>query len=240
MCCRLKGHFSRLEHQSQAYFKKLSAHILQSLTLHLPADARDAYFTDLIGNVSTSHLRAAGAGAPSAQLELRPRYPLLGGWNYTFTLGWDAPLDSAARWDKDSGHWVVGVPVWTLVPGAVVDDARVKIVLPEGAEDVEVFPPFPPKSMTHETHISYLDTKGRPAVIFEYENLTDRHQGTIYVRGHSLCRCLLGILNIMQVSYRVPFGAHLRKPVAVATAFFAMFALAIGVRRVDFSLQKKK
>ena len=104
--------------------------MLKQLTLHLPAGIRDAYFYDLIGNVSTSHLRA---GLAESVLELRPRYPLLGGWNYSFTLGWDAPLADEGRYDAASGRWLVGVPIMTAIPGAVVDDAHVKIILPEGA-----------------------------------------------------------------------------------------------------------
>jgi oligosaccharyltransferase complex subunit alpha (ribophorin I) len=47
------------------------------------------------------------------------------------------------------------------------------------------------------------------------------------------------LLSGTQVSYKVPFTAHYRKPVAVATAFFGVFMLALGARRVDLSLQKK-
>ena len=35
--------------------------------------------------------------------------------------------------------------------------------------------------MTRSTHTTYLDTVGRPAVTFQYERLTDKHMGTIYV-----------------------------------------------------------
>jgi len=66
-------------------------------------------------------------------LELRPRYPLMGGWNYSFTLGWDSPLSDSATWDEKNGRYIVQVPVLTLIPGAVVDDTEVKIILPEGA-----------------------------------------------------------------------------------------------------------
>lgn len=37
--------------------------------------------------------------------------------------------------------------------------------------------------MTRSTHTTYLDTVGRPTVTFLYEQLTDKHMGTIYV-GH--------------------------------------------------------
>ena len=113
--------------------------MLPSLTLHLPAGIHSVYYYDQIGNVSTSNLRnipSVPKGSLSNQysvLELRPRYPVLGGWNYSFTLGWDSPLRDSAGFDKKNGKWIVGVPVMTLIPGAVVDEAEVKIILPEGA-----------------------------------------------------------------------------------------------------------
>lgn len=57
----------------------------------------------------------------------------MGGWNYSFTLGWDAPLADSASYDAKTGTYYVGIPVMTLIPGAVVDEAEVKIILPEGA-----------------------------------------------------------------------------------------------------------
>lgn len=57
----------------------------------------------------------------------------MGGWNYNFTLGWDSPLRDSAGYDGTTGKYVVGVPVQTLLPGAVVDEAEVKIIFPEGA-----------------------------------------------------------------------------------------------------------
>jgi oligosaccharyltransferase complex subunit alpha (ribophorin I) len=57
----------------------------------------------------------------------------MGGWNYSFTLGWDSPLQDSANWDSKKGRYIVGVPILTQVPSAVLDDAEVKIILPEGA-----------------------------------------------------------------------------------------------------------
>jgi oligosaccharyltransferase complex subunit alpha (ribophorin I) len=130
----LKGHFSRLEHQTQKFYGRLSPHVVPEIALQLPAGIRDAYYYDIVGNVSTSHLRTAPRGsAANSVLELKPRYPLLGGWNYSFTLGWDADLADSARYDKQSGKYVLGVPIMTAVPGAVIDDAEVVVILPEGA-----------------------------------------------------------------------------------------------------------
>ncbi|KAL0949980.1 hypothetical protein HGRIS_009994 [Hohenbuehelia grisea] len=225
---KLKGHFSRLDHQAQAFYKKPAPHVLPSLTLHLPPGIRNTYYYDLIGNVSTSRLRAAprlprGSNAKlSSVLELRPRYPLLGGWNYTFTLGWDAPLGDSASYDSKTGKYYVKVPIMTVIPGAVVDEAEVKVTLPEGADDFEFTPPFPAKSMWISTEKTYLDTSGRPTLTFEYNDLTAKHDGYIYV------------------SYRVPISAHFQKPVAVSAAFMGLFVLAIFWRRIDLRIHKTK
>ncbi|EDR12406.1 oligosaccharyl transferase alpha subunit [Laccaria bicolor S238N-H82] len=224
----LKGHFSRLDHQTQSYFKRPAPHVLSALTLHLPAGIRNTYYYDLIGNVSTSKLRAAASvpknqqGSQFSILELKPRYPLLGGWNYSFTLGWDAPLEDSASYDRHDGKYIVEVPILTPIPGAVVSDAELVVILPEGASDVEFSLPFPALSTTIGTHITYLDTTGRPALTFRYKNLTIRHAQNIYV------------------SYRVATSAHLKKPFAVAAAFFSVFILAMFARRVNVTLHQKK
>ena len=53
----LKGHFSRLEYQSQAYFGRPQSHTIPQLILHLPPGIHSTYYYDLVGNVSTSQDR---------------------------------------------------------------------------------------------------------------------------------------------------------------------------------------
>lgn len=123
------------------YNKRLAPHVLPGLTLHLPAGIRNTYYYDLIGNVSTSKLRTAPSPPLRAKttrpefsvLELKPRYPLMGGWNYSFTLGWDAPLHASVKWDKGVGKYFAEIPIMTEIPTSVVLNAELKIVLPEGA-----------------------------------------------------------------------------------------------------------
>ena len=57
----------------------------------LPAAARSMYFRDEIGNISTSHARF---GLANTEVELRPRYPLFGGWKVLpiFCLQWRTSL----------------------------------------------------------------------------------------------------------------------------------------------------
>lgn len=145
---RLKGHFSRLEHIKQrVHVGSSQPHILRNIVLHLPSGIRDPYVYDVIGNVSTTRFRPAPprrqATAGSARssplerqslLELTPRYPLLGGWNYTFTLGYDMPLQDWAGYDRVKGTYTVAVPFLTQYPGAAFDDVETKVILPEAAK----------------------------------------------------------------------------------------------------------
>lgn len=123
----------------QAFHHKLSSHILPGINLDLPPGVSSVYYYDTIGNVSTSRLRAAPSvpkGLPVKQysaLELRPRYPIMGGWNYSFTLGWDTPLADSVGWDAKSGKYVAELPIMTIFPGAVISDAQISVILPEGA-----------------------------------------------------------------------------------------------------------
>lgn len=128
-----------MAYQSQSYFGRLPPHVLNRLTLHLPPGVTNTYYYDLNGNVSTSNLRAAPSVPKASKanqysiLEMRPRYPLLGGWNYSFTLGFDTPLQDSASWDAVNGRYIVAIPVMTHIPGSVVNEAAVRVILPEGA-----------------------------------------------------------------------------------------------------------
>lgn len=182
-------------------------HVLSGLIITLPAGVTSPYFIDTVGNVSTSAFRPAPripnrspkARPLTSSLEIRPRYPLFGGWKYDFTIGYDSPLNSHLR-QKDDGSYLLAVPFLTASKDMAVDDAEVRIVLPEGAtcvffalssislallseghRDVKVHPPFPasPRLVTHK---SYLDTTGRPAIILSKQTCTDKHGLDVLVR----------------------------------------------------------
>lgn len=67
-----------------------------------------------------------------SQLELKPRYPILGGWNYSFVIGYDVPLEDQLR--SDGARKVLSVPFLTGYKDMAVDDVELRIVLPEGAK----------------------------------------------------------------------------------------------------------
>ncbi|OXG13757.1 oligosaccharyltransferase complex subunit alpha (ribophorin I) [Cryptococcus neoformans Tu259-1] len=232
---KLKGHFSRLAHQQSRFHASTPPQVLTELPLRIPATAHSAYYYDTIGNVSTSHFRPGSILTQKAKtskartsprtvdglLELRPRYPLLGGWNYSFVVGYDMPLEDVLKSDQANGKNVLAVPFMTGIKDVVVDDVELKIILPEGAKDVEVYTPFSVDSIEHSLHKTYLDTTGRYAVTLRKARCTENHAKTVYV------------------TYSYPFSALMRKPLTVASVVAGLFLLAMGLRRVSYSIDKQ-
>jgi oligosaccharyltransferase complex subunit alpha (ribophorin I) len=50
--------------------------------------ATDTYYRDDIGNISTSALRVLD---DAVELEIRPRFPLFGGWKTHYLIGYNVP-----------------------------------------------------------------------------------------------------------------------------------------------------
>lgn len=85
--------FNRAAWVQVAYYNPPTS-ALKELRFPLRADTMDPYFTDDIGNVSTSRFRR---NIREASLELKPRYPVFGGWKYSFKVGWNAILKNYLR-----------------------------------------------------------------------------------------------------------------------------------------------
>jgi oligosaccharyltransferase complex subunit alpha (ribophorin I) len=163
----LKGQFSRFEYNPG----NLDSAAINQLTLQLPAMASDPYFRDDIGNVSTSHFRQE---RQRSVLELKPRFPLYGGWFYNWHHGYNLPLSTFLK-RMTSGRYVFQADFVNGIPNAAVDSAEVKIVLPEGARDIQVHVPFEVDEVLLEKTYTYLDTSGRPTVLIRKANVVDEH-----------------------------------------------------------------
>ena len=88
---KLKGPFSRFD-----YMRKIGgASSVKSIRTLLPPVAADVYYRDEIGNISTSNLRSpSGRNKVNEPLdfEIRPRFPLFGGWRTHYTIGYNLPI----------------------------------------------------------------------------------------------------------------------------------------------------
>lgn len=124
----LDADFNRVQYQITTHLHD-QTNVLKGLTFDLPVSARDPYFRDEVGNVSTSHFRVE---KNKAVLEITPRYPLFGGWNYTWYHGFNADLGSYVHKAK-SGKYVLNIKFVENIKDMTVDKAVFRVILPEGA-----------------------------------------------------------------------------------------------------------
>lgn len=123
---KLKGSFSRYDYQRQ------SAHSsIKSFKTVLPASAADVYYRDEIGNISTSNMREMD---DAVELELRPRFPLFGGWKTHYVIGYNVP-SYQYLWTDGGSKFALKMPfVDHIFDNQVVDEMVLKIILPEGSD----------------------------------------------------------------------------------------------------------
>lgn len=177
----LKGQFSRLEWQMAQYTNPPSA-ALKDLRFSLAPDAANAYFIDDIGNVSTSRFVPRITVAQDrvvALLDLKPRYPLFGGWKYKFRVGWDANLAGFLRKLASGEGYVLKVPFFAgprMPEGVSYDRVVSKVILPEGATDVKWDTTVPVVDADISIHKTFMDTVGRTAVKLTALNLVDDYR----------------------------------------------------------------
>nr|CAG8532706.1 2994_t:CDS:2 [Entrophospora candida] len=213
---KLKGQFSRYKFQ-QSLYKLNEIVVIRDLKVDLPATSKDIYYRDEIGNVSTSSLKHE---LGKTVLQLRPRYPLFGGWNYTWYHGYNLPINHFVRYNSESDRYILNVPFINLFPHVTYDQVQVRVILPEGARNVKMDLPFSVDKEIHSIHKTYLDTSGRYMITIEKNNLINEHHKSF------------------QVSYQHSTIDLLEKPFAASTFFLGGFILSMMYSRMEFSLGK--
>ncbi|KAK5624720.1 hypothetical protein RRF57_000436 [Xylaria bambusicola] len=202
----LSSQFSRVKWAQSQYISP-QTFALKEMKFVLGAGSKDAYFTDVIGNVSTSRFRTSKR---EAVLELKPRYPIFGGWKYPFTVGWNA--DSNNYLKKSGDKFLLNIPLIEgpkQAEGVEYEHVDVRVILPEGAENIEFHTSVPGSSITeHSVDIvrTYLDTVGRTVLTIKARNLVDE------LRDRELI-----------VSYEYSTVAALRKPFVIFSSTMAVF-----------------
>ncbi|KAF2687887.1 Ribophorin I [Lentithecium fluviatile CBS 122367] len=219
---QLKNHFSRVEWQKQSYMNPPSS-ALKNLNLPLHPGAVDPYFTDDIGNVSTSRFRP---GKKEALLELKPRYPVFGGWKYSFRVGWNADLNTYLRKLATGDSYVLKVPFLEgprAGEGIAYARVHLRVILPEGATNVKYSTTVPLVDSTTSVHRTFMDTLGRPTLELHAINIVDEFRERDLI-----------------VTYDYPWTAGYRKPIVLALGLFAVFAVSWVLGSIDTSIGKKK
>uniref|UniRef100_A0A8D2IRQ3 Dolichyl-diphosphooligosaccharide--protein glycosyltransferase subunit 1 n=1 Tax=Varanus komodoensis TaxID=61221 RepID=A0A8D2IRQ3_VARKO len=182
----------------------------------LPAAAQDVYYRDEIGNISTSHLLILD---DSVEMEIRPRFPLFGGWKTHYIIGYNLPSyeylfnlgDQYALKMRFVDH---------VFDEQVIDSLTVKMILPEGAKNIHVDSPYEISRAPDELHYTYLDTFGRPVIVAHKNNLVEQH------------------IQDIVVHYTFNKVLMLQEPLLVVGAFYILFFTVILYVRLDFSITK--
>ena len=170
----LKSQFSRVHwaaSNNQYYSAPTSA--MKSLNVPLRIGSLDPYFTDDIGNVSTSRYRS---NAKEANLELKPRYPVFGGWKYSFRIGWNGNLKNFLRKLKTGEGYVLKVPFLEgprMGEGVSYEKVDVRVILPEGATNVKFETAVPLVAEEITSHKTFMDTLGRTTLKLTAMNVID-------------------------------------------------------------------
>ncbi|KAF2007676.1 Ribophorin I [Amniculicola lignicola CBS 123094] len=217
----LKTHFSRVEWQKSQYMNPPTT-ALKQINIPLAPGVLSPYFVDDIGNVSTSRFRP---GARESTLELKPRYPIFGAWNYNFKIGWDAPLSTYLR--KISGDsYILKVPFLEgprMPEGVQYSRVNLRVILPEGATNVKFSTTVPLIDQSTTLHRTFMDTIGRTSLTLSAINLIDDFRDRDLI-----------------VTYDYPWTAGFRKPMVITLGMFALLAVVYVVGSVDTSIGKKK
>lgn len=205
----LKAQFDRIAFAQSAFYNPQSSAI-KNLVLPLPIGTRDAYFTDEIGNVSTSKFRSS---SKEANLELKPRYPIFGGWNYTFTVGWNNDLTRFLS--KTGSTYFLQVPFIEGADDLNYVDSKIRVILPEGAKMIKVSCPVPINAEQQYKHKTFMDTIGRSVVQLDAQNLVSEKAR-----------------QQMTIEYEYGGLSVYRKPLVVITALSGLFTASAVLSKV--------
>lgn len=199
----------------------------------LPAAAKDVYYRDDIGNISTSHLKVRSCykvtkmKIPHSQvmddaveLDLRPRFPLFGGWKTHYVVGYNVPSYEYIFYKGDV-HVLNMRLVDHIYDDMLIEQAEVKIILPEGVTDLQLDTPYPIARGEDRKHFTYLDTTGRTVVVLS------TGPGQLLTEAH---------IQDFQLQFTYPTRTMLTEPLILVSAFLLLFLLAIVYVRLDFSI----
>lgn len=209
----LKGPFSRYEYQREAQSGVSS---VKSFKTVLPAAATDVYYRDEIGNISTSHMRVL---SDSVELDLRPRFPLFGGWKTHYILGYNVPSYEYLFYSGDNYKLKMRL-VDHVFDDMVVEELITKVVLPEGSHNPQLETPYPVQRLPDYLHYTYLDTKGRPVISMRKTNVVENH------------------IQDFELNYVFPRILMLQEPLLVVAFFYILFIFVVIYVRLDFSISK--
>jgi len=212
---KLKGSFSRFDYMR----RQGGSSSVKSFKTLLPPSASDVYYRDEIGNISTSNLRIPKNSKVNepVELELRPRFPLFGGWKTHYTIGYNVPVYQYL-FTKGDDFLLRMKLIDHIYDDQYIESATIRIILPEHSTNTEIQIPYPVEGLKNDVHYTYLDTIGRPVVVIHRKNSVDSH-----IRDFNL-------------KYKFQKYLIFKEPLLIVGFFYILFTAVIIISRIDFSI----
>lgn len=163
----LEGEFGRLDYNPWKI-----KYSINNLDCELPKLTSDLYYTDEIGNITTSH---AFRGNNSVHFTIEPRFPLMGGWKTYWKQGYNLPKEEYITQEGSSDSYTFKINLSHPYNDIVAENFSLSIVLPEGATDIDLQLPFEVDSVERSTVYKYLDLRGRTNITLKRRNVMEKY-----------------------------------------------------------------
>lgn len=157
----------------------------------------------------------------SVELDLRPRFPLFGGWRTHYTLGYNVP-SFEYLFQSDKNFLLKMRLVDHIYDDMHIDEVLVRIILPEGCANLKLITPYPVQRLADSLHYTYLDTFGRPVIEFTKRNLVENH------------------IHNFNLKYTFSRVLMIQEPLLIVGFLYVLFVCVIIWMRLDFSITKEK
>lgn len=166
---QLSSGFLRIDWMRGHYDSTRNHWAISQLDIKLPEDIPEGiYYTDKVGQVSTSKIYLD-------HLILTPRFPIFGGWNYNFTIGWYSPVaQHVHKIANTDDTYIVKFPLLNSIDDITYDKVDVNFYLPENAEFIGVSSAIDYDLITIGEELSYLDvSSGHVKISLHFKDLID-------------------------------------------------------------------
>lgn len=216
----LTGEYGRVDYSQ--YKQNSGKSALKSLNADLPYNSWGVYYTDEIGNISTSNAWRDHSNK-EVKIELRPRFAIFGGWKSNWHLGYNLPMHNYLYVNEANKNEYTLKQFFGLVfEDIVAEDYELKVILPEGATEIKSLLPFDVDDQyTSLTH-SYLDVIGRPTLIFKKRLVCREHY------------------KQFMITYKFEQYDLMIEPSYLFAAYFLFFIVLIVLGRAELASLKMK
>jgi oligosaccharyltransferase complex subunit alpha (ribophorin I) len=212
---KLIGEFGRIDYDEGVTGGK---NAMKKIRAKLPLRAWGLWYRDEIGNVSTSNARR---DMNDVDLELTPRFPILGGWKSNYDIGYNLPTKFHVK-TNNQGNYMVNLTFGMPYKNMLARNYTVKIILPESADNIKVNLPIDTQyHVEYDKEYGCLDLFGRKSIIIRLNNMYDVYNTNIFI------------------SYDYQWTMLFVKPIILIVYFLILFTIFIIYSRVNISLSRK-